>query len=83
MRTTVPATYEIVTYLHCAKCIREAQQQNVSAKDYARYEVGYTEWGMQIWCLRHDCNIIHIDYEGHKFFANIKEKDDEESSTIH
>ena len=28
-----------------------------------------TKYGIQAWCLRHDCNMIHINFEGQKFPA--------------
>ncbi len=90
MRATAPATHKIITFLHCRQCMNEVSLHNIhqttemqiTPKDYARYEFGYTQWGMQVWCLRHECNIIHIDYEGRKFFANIKATDYDDK-TLH
>ena len=66
-------TNEIITYLHCALCIEELPDDE-SPKSYTMYEVGYTRQGIQVWCKRHDCNVIHIDFEGHKFPANTSRK---------
>lgn len=41
-------------------------------KDWVRYNVGFTEIGLQIWCRRHEVNVAHIDFQGEKHPANIK-----------
>ena len=76
----IPNTNKITTFLHCAKCINELQEKAqkkeiiASPKMYARYEVGYTPIGIQVWCLRHNCNILHMDLEGQKHPANVSAK---------
>jgi hypothetical protein len=55
---------EITTYLHCGECLREwkeSQLNKCSPGDYARLNVGYTTTGIQIWCTRHDRNVVIID----------------------
>lgn len=47
---------EIKMYLHCAKCLHELPA-GVSPADYAKVNVGITNDGIQIWCIRHDCNV--------------------------
>jgi len=32
--------------------------------DYARLNVGDSLQGLQIWCMRHGCNVMHIDFQG-------------------
>lgn len=49
-------------YLHCGLCIKEDLPQ--------RIEAGWTKMGLQIWCRNHDCNIMHINFEGRKHPAN-------------
>lgn len=41
-----------------------------SPESYAHINFGATEKGIQAWCVRHNCNIVHIDFEGHKHPAN-------------
>jgi tetratricopeptide (TPR) repeat protein len=68
----------IETYYHCKICINELQN-STSTKDlsmidpklseytpqtYARLEVGLTKQGFQVWCVRHNLNVIHIDFKG-------------------
>jgi hypothetical protein len=61
---------EIHTFFHCRLCLEE-KPPRVSARDYARLEVGFTPAGVQVWCVRHDANVVNIDYEGHKHPANM------------
>ena len=32
-------------------------------QDYTKLDVGFTESGLQVWCRRHDTNVVHIDFE--------------------
>lgn len=68
-------TNEIKMFLHCGKCLREYQadekiKTTMSPMEYANTQSGWTKRGIQVWCNRHDCNIIHIDFEGTKHHAN-------------
>ena len=70
---------KIGSYLHCGKCLEEWKnteeiRTKVSPKDYARIQVGWTEKGLQVWCNRHDCNMINIDFQGQKHPANVTAK---------
>jgi len=70
----IPVTNEIQSYLHCILCLNELPEGQ-SPGDYARIAVGYTELGIQIWCRRHDCNIMHMDFEGKSPFpANLNRR---------
>ena len=55
----------IVAFLHCKKCL-DSLPDNVSPRDYAAIEIGWTKWGFQAWCKRHEANMLHVDFEGHK-----------------
>lgn len=66
---------EITSFIHCALCITEVLAsrhtgQPASPAEYQRLQVGWTTLGLQIWCRRHDVNVMHIDFEGHKHPAN-------------
>ena len=78
----IPNTNEINNFLHCALCISELPADE-SLQSYTRYEVGYTEIGLQIWCKRHNCNIIHLDFAGQKFYANTSRELIQGPKTIH
>jgi len=56
---------EIHTFLHCAKCLSE-KPPNISARNWSLVEVGLTSKGIQIWCRRHEANIVHIDFNDGK-----------------
>ena len=72
-------TDEIEMFIHCTKCVREYKADDeinskLTPKDYADTQAGWTIRGIQIWCNRHDCNILHIDFEGTKHPANTTAK---------
>ncbi len=55
----------IVSFMHCKKCMEELPE-GISPRDWQRNEAGFTAEGMQVWCVRHKLNVIHIDFEGQK-----------------
>jgi hypothetical protein len=71
MTPEIPNTNCIEMYLHCKLCLRE-KPPGVSPESFqsGHLAIGYTKQGIQVWCKRHDCNIIHIDFAGQKFDAN-------------
>jgi len=60
---------EIVAFLHCGQCLAE-RPSDQSPRDWAQLEAGWTRQGLQLWCKRHECNILHVDFEGRKHPAN-------------
>lgn len=60
---------DIQLYLHCAQCLAETPPGS-SPKDHARLEVGWTMKGVQVWCNRHNCNVVNIDFQGATHPAN-------------
>ena len=68
-------TLSIVAYLHCGKCIADRQAGHPETLDtspatYSRLSVGWTREGFQVWCQRHSCNVMHVDFQGEKHPAN-------------
>lgn len=61
--------HSIRTYFHCARCMRE-KPEDVSMRDFAKFEIGWTEIGLQAWCTRHGVNIVHVNFEGQRHPAN-------------
>ncbi len=62
---------QIGMYLHCSKCIAELDEgqqgtEDESPSSYSQLGIGWTELGLQIWCERHNCNVLNIDFEGAK-----------------
>ncbi len=70
----IPAKNSIEMYFHCSECLKE-KPKDQSPQDYRRYDVGFTTRGIQVWCCRHELNIVHIDFEGHKHPANMQPRD--------
>lgn len=64
---------EIAMFMHCSMCLNEWKGQGgvgESPKTYSRLSVGWTPKGMQVWCDRHEVNVLHVDFEGAKHVAN-------------
>lgn len=61
---------EVLQYCHCSVCLQE-MPAGESPKTWARLSVGWTERGLQVWCARHECNVMNIDFEGQKHPANV------------
>lgn len=59
----------IRSHVHCALCL-ESVPDGVSPQEWRQTEVGWTEKGLQVWCARHDCNIMHVDFEGMRHRAD-------------
>ncbi len=55
----------IKQFFHCRKCTEECPPGQ-SMKHWSRIECGWTEKGWQIWCVRHDSNILSLDLKGQK-----------------
>jgi hypothetical protein len=60
---------KILSYHHCSLCLAELPRDE-SPASYARYQTGFTKIGLQVWCNRHEVNIMHIDFEGQTHPAN-------------
>jgi hypothetical protein len=61
----------IVMFFHCAQCFSQ-RPPTVSPKDWARFSVGFTLLGVQVWCDRCNSNVIHIDFQGVTHPADMK-----------
>jgi hypothetical protein len=66
----IPTTYEVGIPIYCRKCAAEIVNQDITPDEYSEIKVGYTDLGLQIWCKRHACNVIHIYFGGQKLLAN-------------
>lgn len=51
----------IKQFFHCRKCLEECPD-GMSPRTYIHAEAGFTERGIQMWCVRHEVNIIHLDF---------------------
>jgi hypothetical protein len=48
-------------FYRCPICEDEAPK-HLSPREYSHIEAGFSDRGFQVWCLRHERNIIHIDF---------------------
>lgn len=62
----------IHSYFHCRVCLKEAAEMKTPPREHVWLSIGATKEGMQVWCERHKCNVIHIDFEGAVHPANTK-----------
>lgn len=51
------------------RCLAELPE-GTSPRDWVRLEVGWTDLGLEVWCIRHEINVIHVDFEGATHPAN-------------
>lgn len=63
-----PLDNNIQAFMHCSRCLAE-MPEGTSPREWAQLEVGFTEVGLQVWCRRHECNVVHIDFDGQKYGA--------------
>lgn len=76
----IPNSNEIVAFIHCGLCLEELKAiiertgQSQSPRTYTRFEVGWTKVGIQVWCRRHEVNVLHMDFEGLRHPANTTKK---------
>jgi hypothetical protein len=70
MQRKIPVTKKIEMFLHCKKCIKQLPGHE-SPRDYAAIEAGWTKLGLQLWCKRHEMNILHVDFEGQRHPATL------------
>jgi hypothetical protein len=59
----MPKDCEIQIYVHCKRCNAD-RPPGVKGREWEQLEVGWTDHGFQVWCARHELNIIHVDFEG-------------------
>lgn len=76
----IPAANSIRASIHCADCIEELNGAHsrgieITPREYANIEIGWTPIGIQVWCFRHNHNIIHIDFQKTKHPANTTRED--------
>jgi hypothetical protein len=64
----------IVQFFHCTLCIKEGIPEGESPRTWARFDIGWTKEGLQVWCVRHEANIMHIDFQGQKHPADLSRK---------
>jgi hypothetical protein len=56
---------QIKAFFHCKKCIVE-KPYDQSPQSWQRIQAGWTVKGLQVWCTRHDCDVMNLDFLGQK-----------------
>ena len=52
----------IIRFVHCSDCYAEVVDGG-SPREYVRNEVGITAEGIQVWCIRHEQNVVMLTPE--------------------
>jgi hypothetical protein len=53
---------QIDMYLKCKKCFEELPV-GTSMQEFATTQAGFTTTGIQVWCTRHNCEVVHLPYK--------------------
>ena len=67
----IPVNACIEAFLTCFRCLKD-KPSDIALRDWTHFSVGFTELGLQVWCVRCNCNVIHIDFEGHTHPDNLE-----------
>lgn len=59
---------DIGMFFHCKSCV-DKRPDNLSPREWVAIEVGWTQKGLQVWCVRCEKNIINLDFLGQKVRA--------------
>jgi hypothetical protein len=59
------APNDISMFFHCKTCL-QMKPDNLSPREWVAIEVGWTQKGLQVWCVRCEKNIINLDFLGQK-----------------
>jgi hypothetical protein len=59
---------KINLFFHCKQCVAE-RPDDVTPEQFSRLSVGWTDVGVQVWCFRHDINVVNLDFMGQKVRA--------------
>ena len=72
----------ILLFIHCKTCLMSlpAGQSPATFQDL---EVGWTDVGLQVWCRRHDTNVLHVDFGGARHHANTTRAGDPTAAPNH
>ena len=67
--------YSNVSNIVCNKCVEELStlsSTDTSLKNYVKFEVGFTSLGIQIWCIRHNINVCHVNFDNNELSADFR-----------
>jgi hypothetical protein len=55
----------IAAFIHCRRCLEE-MPRGTSPREWVRLECGWTPEGLQVWCVRHELNVLDTHFRGQK-----------------
>ena len=58
---------DVSSWIHCGECLDEykaMKNPGVSPAEYQTTQAGWTKAGLQVWCWRHNRNVVNIDFNG-------------------
>ena len=67
--------YNITKNLVCNQCYEEycaGLTDSKSLQHYTILDIGLTDIGLQVWCRRHNVNVVHVDFGGRKLKADFR-----------
>jgi hypothetical protein len=73
MAGAIPTRNSIRLFFHCTHCFKD-RPRDLSPREWASLEVGWTKLGLQVWCKRCELNVMHVDFEGNKHPATLEGK---------
>jgi len=53
---------QVKLFFNCQKCFDQLPVGQ-SMHEYSRTQAGFTDEGIQVWCNRHNCEVVHLKYE--------------------
>ena len=66
---------QIDQHIICANCEEEFQAGSTdisSLQNYTKLCIRFPDFGIQVWCRRHDANVVHVNFNGQKFKADFQ-----------
>lgn len=67
--------YNVKENFVCNQCYEEylaGLTDSKSLQQYTMFDIGLTDIGLQVWCRRHDVNVVHVDFGGKQLKADFR-----------
>lgn len=67
--------YHIKQPIICKACEDELQtgtSSGQSLRQFQKLDIGLTDYGVQIWCQRHNKNVCHFNFDGKQVYADFR-----------
>lgn len=63
---------QIQCHIICKECMAEVHcDPELVPETYSRLAVGYTDEGLQVWCLRHQRSVIELELENNEWTGRL------------